>query len=69
VTRIAAIFQRVSADQVRRDQLYEAERLQVEHQAAAELHAGLAGIYRIRVERLRKELAAESATPVLKAVK
>ena len=52
------IFRQPTADQVRRVQLAEAERLQVEHIAAAELHAGLAGVYRARVERLRKELAA-----------
>lgn len=65
---IASIFHRVPASDIRREQLFEAERLQVEHQAAAELHAGLSGVYRIRIERLHKELAAESTTP-LRAVK
>lgn len=50
------IFHRQTADQIRREQLEEAERLQVQHQAAAELHACMAGIYRVRTERLRGEL-------------
>jgi hypothetical protein len=68
VIRISSIFRRVSADQVREDQLYEAERCRVEHLAAAEWHAGLAGVYGARIDRLRRELGGESSTP-LRAVK
>jgi hypothetical protein len=53
---IAKIFHRVPAAEVMREQLFEAERLHVEHQAAAELHAGLAAVYRMRTERLRTAL-------------
>lgn len=55
-TSIRKIFHPESADEVRRDQLFEAERLQVEHQAAAEMHAALSAVYGMRVARLRKEL-------------
>lgn len=51
------LFHRVPADRVRADQLFEAERLHVEHQAAAEMHSALATVYRMRAERLRRELA------------
>lgn len=54
---IAKIFHPVAADSVRRDQLFEAERLLVEHQAAAEMHNGLAGVYKVRIERIRHDLA------------
>jgi hypothetical protein len=56
------LFHRVPADQVRRDQLFEAERLVVEHHAAAEIHIALAGAYSARVARLRREIAPEPAT-------
>jgi hypothetical protein len=69
VIHISHIFRRVPADEVRREQLYEAERMHLEHLAAAEYHAGLSGVYKARIERLRKELAAEPATHLLKAVK
>lgn len=58
------IFHRVPAADVLADQLYEAERLFVEHQAAAEMHAALAAVYRMRIERIRKHQPAE-----LRAVK
>lgn len=47
------LFHRVPARDVLADQLFEAERLHVEHQAAAEMHAGLAAIYRMRIARIR----------------
>jgi hypothetical protein len=53
---LARLFHRVPAAEVMRDQLFEAERLHVEHQAAAELHACLAAVYRMRTERLRAAL-------------
>lgn len=56
-TYFAHLFHRVPADHVRRDQLFEADRLHVEHQAAAEMHAALSAVYRMRAERLRRELA------------
>lgn len=65
---IKSIFKRLSVDDIRREQLAEAERAQVEHQAAAEYHAGMVGIYRVRVERLRNELHAEPHA-TLRAVK
>lgn len=52
------LFHRQSAREVLAEHLYEAERLQVEHQAAAEMHAALAAVYRMRMERTRRELAA-----------
>jgi hypothetical protein len=48
------------------DQLFEAERLQVEHLAAAEMHMALAGVYGARIQRIRK--AAPPHVPV-RAVK
>jgi ABC-type uncharacterized transport system YnjBCD ATPase subunit len=69
VIHIYHIFRRPTADAIRREQLYAAERLHLEHLAAAEDHAGLSGVYKARIERLRKELAAEPATHLLKAVK
>lgn len=56
------IFHPKPADDVRREQLFEAERLAVEHTAALEMHAALAGVYRARVERLRRELAVPATT-------
>jgi hypothetical protein len=67
VIRIASLFHPKGADTVRRDQLFEAERLHVEHAAAAEMHAALSAVYRMRAERLTRELAPEPTT--LKAVK
>lgn len=54
---IARIFRRISAAEVRAEQLFEAERLHLEHLAAAELHASLAGCYRGRAERLKRDAA------------
>lgn len=62
-TAILKVFRPVPAVDVMREQLFEAERLQVEHQAAAELHAGLAAVYRMRTDRLRLALA-PVATPL-----
>lgn len=53
---VRKLFHRVPAVDVMREQLFEAERLHIEHQAAAELHAGLSAIYRIREDRLRTAL-------------
>ena len=52
-TKIIEIFARKTASAVARDQMFEAERLHLEHQAAGELHSGLAAIYKMRAERLR----------------
>jgi len=58
-------FRRLPLSEVLADQLYEAQRLHVEHQAAAEMHAALAAVYRMRIERIGK-----SPQPVeLKAVR
>lgn len=49
------LFRRILAADVRRDQLIEAERLAVEHRAAAEHHQALASMYAQRAERLTRE--------------
>lgn len=59
-TAILKVFRRVPAVDVMREQLYEAERLQVEHQAAGEMHIALAAVYRMRMERLRAALPAQA---------
>lgn len=58
------LFRHVPAAEVLAEQLYEAERLHVEHQAAAEMHAALAAVYRMRITRIK---GAETAP--LRAVK
>lgn len=50
---IATLFNRESHTELAKDQLFEAERLHLEHQAAGELHSGLAAIYKMRADRLR----------------
>lgn len=52
---IKSLFQPVGADKVREQQLFEARRLMLEHEAAAEHHEALAIMYRTRVERLQVE--------------
>ena len=54
---IKKFFTPVSAAEVVTTQLYEAERLALEHEASAEHHDALAIMYRSRVERLRAEVA------------
>lgn len=61
MAELMRVFRRVPATEVMRDQLFEAERLHVEHQAAAELHAGLATVYQMRVERLKAALTPPSS--------
>lgn len=46
------IFKPTPADIIADEQLYEAQRKLVEHEAAAEHHAALTEMYRRRVERL-----------------
>lgn len=46
------LFRRVTAADIRREQLAEAEALALEHEAAAEHHDALATMYRHRAERL-----------------
>ncbi len=46
------IFKPTPADLIITEQLYEAQRRLVEHEAAAEHHAALTEMYRRRVERL-----------------
>lgn len=55
---ILQLFRQPTADELRSQQLREAERLHVEHVAAIEMHAALAGAYQARIGRLRRELAA-----------
>lgn len=47
---------RETADDIRQQKLFEAEREAVEHELASEHHEALAMMYRGRVERLRAEL-------------
>lgn len=51
------IFAPTSPEKIRRLQLYEAERLGLEHAAAAEHHKALADMFVARVTRLREDLA------------
>jgi hypothetical protein len=53
VNWLRKLFRRVPASEVLAEQLFEAERLHVEHQAAAEVHAALAAVYRMRITRIR----------------
>jgi hypothetical protein len=46
------VFKPIPADVIADEQLYEAQRKLVEHEAAAEHHAALTEMYRRRVERL-----------------
>lgn len=59
-------LRRVPANEVQAEQLFEAERLYAEHIASAEHHAALAGMYKARLERIRKEQAGATE---LRAVK
>ena len=63
---IAALLNRESATEIAKDQLFEAERLQLEHQAAGELHSGLAAIYRMRADRLRTHASCVARLAVAK---
>lgn len=56
---IMSMFGKVNADAVRADQLEEAERLALEHEAAAEHHAALATMYQARVRRLCRGVVTE----------
>ncbi len=49
---ITDLFKPTPADIIVHEQLYEAQRKLVEHEAAAEHHAALTEMYRRRVERL-----------------
>ncbi|MEY3460708.1 MAG: hypothetical protein RLZZ03_361 [Pseudomonadota bacterium] len=64
-----AIFKPPPADIIVSEQLYEAQRKLVEHEAAAEHHAALAEMYRRRVVRLggNEGLVAETAAIELKS--
>lgn len=64
---IPKAFRRVLLSEVLADQLYEADREAAIHMAAAEHHAALAGMYRGRAERIRRQQAA--ASEPLRAVK
>lgn len=49
---ISELFRRVPVDIIVNEQLYEARRQLVEHEAAAEHHAALTEMYRRRIQRL-----------------
>ena len=48
-------FKLPTADNVRQQQLQDAERFHLEHKAAAEFHASMASMYAARIERLRSD--------------
>ena len=52
---LKSLFKPVGATKVRDQQLFEAQRLALEHEAAAEHHDALATMYRARVERLKQD--------------
>ena len=52
MTLFMDIFKPPPADIIVSEQLYEAQRKLVDHEAAAEHHAALAEMYRRRIERL-----------------
>ena len=52
MTLFMDIFKPPPADIIVTEQLYEAQRKLVDHEAAAEHHAALAEMYRRRIERL-----------------
>lgn len=47
------LFRRVGARDLLEEQLFEAERQLVLHQAAAEMHAAMAAVYRMRAARIK----------------
>lgn len=48
-------FRLPTADEVRQQQLEEAERTQLQHKACAEYHSSMASMLAARIERLRGE--------------
>ena len=58
------IFRTPNAAMIAQRQLEEAERLALEHEAAAEHHDALATMYRGRADRLRAYLAGSDDKPV-----
>jgi hypothetical protein len=59
------LFKPTPADAIAKDQLYEAQRKLVEHEAAAEHHAALTEMYRRRVERLTGSETGERQTSAI----
>lgn len=59
------LFRQRPAAEVLDEQLFEAERLHAEHLAAAEMHLALAGVYGVRVQRIRRS---QAQTTELRAV-
>lgn len=53
-------FKPIRPEKVRADQLYEAQRLVLEHAAAAEHHKALADMYAARIKRLEDNMPVES---------
>ena len=50
-----SLFPTVNPNKIRQQQLYEAQRLVLEHRAAAEHHKALAEMYAGRISRLETE--------------
>ena len=69
MTLFIDLFKPPPADIIVTEQLYEAQRKLVEHEAAAEHHAALTEMYRRRIERLggNDGLVAETAAIELKS--
>lgn len=67
---VSELFGRTPVDDIVQDQLYEAQRKLVEHEAAAEHHAALTEMYRRRVQRLSlDEVRSDTAAIDLKTGK
>lgn len=74
MTTVSELFKRVPIASLVDEQLYDAQRKLLEHEAAAEHHAALADMYRRRVQRLvqagpRMEVVDDTAAIDLKTGK
>lgn len=61
---VSELFSRTPVDEIVEEQLYEAQRKLVEHEAAAEHHAALTEMYRRRVQRLSSEGVRSDTAPI-----
>ncbi len=65
MSHIAELFKRMPIEAIVQEQIYDAQRKLLEHEAAAEHHAALAEMYRRRMQRLLQTgMRLESAEPV-----
>lgn len=56
------IFAPTNPEKIASQQLYEAKRLLLEHQVAAEYHTAMVGMCKSRIARLSDPIAAQSAS-------